>query len=114
MSSGPPKIADIKENIKNLFSPLEDELKALFDSGIVVPHQVLMFDELKVKSQMQICLLTNKILGPCREHVGNVSVKFVSEREVYVLLKVLDQGEVHMSVNIHVNDSNPWSLYIYL
>ncbi|KAF8176492.1 hypothetical protein BJ912DRAFT_857405 [Pholiota molesta] len=99
VSSGSPKVSEIQENIKNSFAPVANEMKGGFTDGIEVPHQVVMFDELKVETRARICPLTNKILGPCREHVGNTSVEFVSEKEVHLLLEALDRGDVHMAVD---------------
>ena len=100
VSAGPPKVSEVEQNIKNCFEPLSNEIAALSDEGIVIPHQVLMFDELKVESRARVCPNTNKILGPCREHVGNTSVDYTSEKEVHLLLEALDRGEIHMAVDV--------------
>ncbi|KAF8148643.1 hypothetical protein B0H34DRAFT_668291, partial [Crassisporium funariophilum] len=99
VSSGAPKVSEVEANITNSFAPITSEIEAASDDGIIIPHQVLMFDELKVETRARVCPLTNKILGPCREHVANTSVEFASEREVLLLLEALEKGEVHMAVD---------------
>lgn len=78
-----------------------EDLKTISSAeGINIVHQVGMLDELKVETQTRVCPITNSILGPCREHVGNVSIDFVSEREVQQLVEAISRGEVHLAVDV--------------
>lgn len=114
VSSGQPKIAEIEANVINTFDAIRDEMEKERENGhFNILHQVFCIDEVKVNTRARVCPLTNKILGPCREHVGKTSVEFSSEKEVYMLVEAIARGEVHMAVDVsdHFSDCR---LYLWI
>jgi hypothetical protein len=94
VSPSKPTLKEVKENVTNIFAPIESLLTE--EKSIV--HQVLMFDELKVEERPRYDDKTNHILGICREH--GKSLEFASEKEVQVLLESVKKKEIHLAVDV--------------
>ena len=59
-----------------------------------------MLDELKVEERPRYDEKTDKIYGICREHSRDVTLDFVSEKEVELLLEGIKKDEVHLAVDV--------------
>jgi hypothetical protein len=57
---------------------------------------------LKAEERPRLDEETNKIVGLCREHGKNTSLEFNSEKEVELLLKAIEKGEVHLASEVSV------------
>ncbi|EDR03397.1 uncharacterized protein LACBIDRAFT_307198 [Laccaria bicolor S238N-H82] len=93
-----PTAQEVKENVKNMFTPIFSVLEAAED----IVHQVLMLDELKVEERPQYDEKSNKIVGICHEHAKNTSLEYASEQEVQLLLESVKKGDIHLAVDVTV------------
>ena len=97
VSPSSPKLNEVEENVQNVFAPIQT---ALTTAILRVVHQVLMLDELKVEERPRYDEKTDKIYGIYREHSRDVTLDFVSEKEVELLLEGIKKDEVHLAVDV--------------
>jgi hypothetical protein len=81
----------VETNIISNFESIYD----LFENQQVV-HQIFMLDELKTEERLHYDDASNQILGPCHEHGNRTSLEYNSEKEIDLLIKGIDKGEVHV------------------
>lgn len=90
-----PTRLEVETNVINAFETLHEPLERHR-----VVHQVFMLDELKTEERPRLDDGSNKIVGVCREHGKKTSLEFNSEEEVKLLLECVDNGEVHLAVEV--------------
>jgi hypothetical protein len=95
VSSLSPSQLEVETNVGSNF---ESIFNLTQDHGTV--HQILMLDELKIEERLRHDDETNKILGTCCEHGNSTSLEFNSEKEVGLVIDGIDNGEVHLAVEV--------------
>lgn len=95
VSSLSPSQPEVETNVSSNFESIFDLIQ---DHGVA--HQILMLDEIKTEERLRHDDKTNKILGACREHGNRTSLEFNSEKEVSLLMDGIDNGEVHLAVEV--------------
>lgn len=63
-----------------------------------------MLDKIKTEERLRHDQESNMILGPCHEHGHKTSLEYNSEQEVDLLLESIDNGEVHVAVEVCYGD----------
>ncbi|KAK7440072.1 hypothetical protein VKT23_017321 [Stygiomarasmius scandens] len=62
-----------------------------------IVHVNLMLDEIKLEKWLRWDDQTNMILGVCHEHSCNAPLEFCSEKDLDLLCKKLEQGNIHLA-----------------
>jgi hypothetical protein len=86
----------------NIVSNFENIYELLASQRVV--HQIFMLDEIKMEERLRHDQESNMILGPCRKHGHKTSLEYNSEQEVNLLLESIDNGEVHVAVEVRDGD----------
>ncbi|KAH6911155.1 hypothetical protein BKA70DRAFT_1460357 [Coprinopsis sp. MPI-PUGE-AT-0042] len=95
ISTRKPTVEEVAMNVEAAFEGMEEALCP--NPGANVRHAVLMFDEIATEKRPRWNLMTNEIVGVCRQHGHKVSLEYSSQEDVVELFKAVDEDVVHFS-----------------
>ena len=105
VSPSAPTITEVEANIILCFSSLSsysgETSRNCSGNPQKIIHQVLMLDELAVEKCVQWDDLHNKFQGTCHEHNHRIPLDFISEMELDILCRAIENDEVHLATEVH-------------
>jgi hypothetical protein len=112
VSPSTPNVVEVESNILSCCSSFNSVSGAcsggnVLDSDLPQPsdktqivHQVLMLDELVVKKRVHWDNFHNNFQGTCHEHNHRIPLDFMSERELDILCKAIQNDKVHLALEV--------------
>jgi hypothetical protein len=89
---------------QEIFNAVRQNMESNIWSKPVVERRMWIYqvDDTALDPRIRWCAQTNRFVGFCREHTGNVKMEFDSYHDLELLAKMMELGKIHRAKEVTV------------